>query len=62
MTLKERMDEHWRSTKMYSAVHFNVFVPLKSQTDRRGRPCGPVTDYMVLKGRVGRRSTHQKNH
>ena len=60
MTLKEKMEEHWRSPKMYSAVHFNVFKPLKSQTDYRGRPYGVLKDYRVFRGRTGRLSTYQK--
>ena len=60
MTIKERAEAHWRSPKMYSAVHFNIFKPLESQTDHRGRPYGVLKDYRVFKGRTGRRSTYQK--
>jgi len=60
VTLKERAEAHWRSPQMYSPVHFNIFKPLKSQQDRRGRPSGVQEDYRVFKGRTGRFSTYQK--
>ncbi len=63
MTLKERMDEHWRSMKMHSEVHINWFAPLKSCVDHRGRllQSKTIDNYRVLKGRAPEpRNTHQK--